>query len=130
MEARASARYQPLSARKARLVVDLIRGVPVNQALDTLRFCRARASKTIDKVIRSALATAVVQFDADADNLYVTKVWVDEGPMRYWRFPRMRGMWTRIRRRTSHIHIVLADKPSEVVGRESGAKPKSGRKRK
>ena len=110
MEYKASARYQKLAARKVRRVVDLVRGLPVDDALNTLRLSRRRAGATVSRLIRSALAAAAERHDADAEALYVRRAWVDEGPMRYWRRPRARGSWTRIRRRSSHIHVVLADR--------------------
>jgi len=116
MEYKATARYQRIAPRKVRLVVDLIRGLPVNDALNRLRLCRRRASRPVDKVVRAALAAAVERDDADADALVVQRAWVDEGPMRAWRRPRARGMWTRIRRRSSHIHVVLADRSEEAPG--------------
>ena len=122
MEFNASARYQPLSARKARLVVDLVRGLPVNKALDTLRLCRLRASRTVSKVIRSAMASAAELHDADAESLYVQKIWVNGGPIRYGRLPRLRGMSTRIRSRSSHIHVVLAEREEEKATEQKSDK--------
>ena len=119
MEFKASARYQPLSPRKTRLVADLVRGMPANKALDTLRLCHLRGSRHLSKVIRSALASAAEQHDADPDDLFVSKVYVNPGPIRYWRLPRLRGMWTRIRIRSSHIHVVLA----EMEGKETKEEP-------
>lgn len=109
MELKASARYQKLQPKKTRLVVDLVRGLPVNQALESLRLSPKRASATVSKLIESAVAAAVEQHDVDADDLYVLRAWVDQGPMRYWRLPRARGVWNRIRRRSSHISVVLSD---------------------
>lgn len=113
MEIKVSARFQPLAPRKTRLVTDLIRGMTVNEALETLKQTRQRPAKAVDKLIRSGIAAAMEQHDADAEELYISKIWVDGGPMRYWRLPRMRGTWTRIRRRTSHINLVLAQQEEE-----------------
>jgi large subunit ribosomal protein L22 len=124
MEFKASARFQPLSPRKTRLVADLVRGVPVNKALDTLRLCRLRGSKNLSKLIRSALASAAEQHDADPDNLYISKIYVNGGPIRYGRLPRLRGMWTRIRIRSSHIHVVLAELEETETAEEKPAEKK------
>ena len=113
MELKASARHQKIGPRKTRLIVDLVRGLPVNQALNTLRLCPQRASGMVSKLIQSAVAAAVEQHDADADALRVVRAWVDGGPMRYWRRPRSRGMWNRIRARSSHIHIVVSDESGD-----------------
>jgi large subunit ribosomal protein L22 len=114
MEFQAVAKFQRLSPSKSRRVVDLVRGMPVNDALDTLRFCRLRAAPTVTKVIRAALSSAVEQHDADADELYVKRIWINTGPIRYGMLPRMRGMWNRIRRRYAHVHVVLEDRQEEA----------------
>lgn len=113
MELKASARFLPLAPGKSRPVVDLVRGLPVNKALETLRLSRQRASGAVSKLIRSALAAALEQHDVDAEALHISRAWVDEGPRRYWRRPRARGTWSTIRRRSSHINIVLSDGASQ-----------------
>ena len=124
MEFKASARFQPLSPRKTRLVADLVRGMPVNKALETLRLCRLRGSRHINRLIRSALASAAEQHDADPDNLYDSKIYVNGGPIRYGRLPRLRGTWTRIRMRSSHIHVVLAEMEGKETAEEKAAEKK------
>jgi large subunit ribosomal protein L22 len=113
MEIKVSARFQPLAPRKTRLVVDLVRGMSVNEALETLRQLHQRPARSVDKLIRSGIAAAMEQHDTDAEELYIKRIWVDGGPMRYWRLPRMRGTWSRIRRRSSHINVVLAEQEEE-----------------
>lgn len=109
MEFVARHRYAPLSAQKARLVVDLIRGKHVNYALLALRAMPKRASYYVDRVLRSAMANADQSLEADMERLKVIRAWVDEGPMRKkWRAA-SRGRAAVIRARTCHIHIVLDD---------------------
>ncbi|KPK65615.1 MAG: hypothetical protein AMK73_02405 [Planctomycetes bacterium SM23_32] len=102
-------RRAPISARKARLVVDLIRGKHVNDALQILRSTSKRASYFVDRVLRSAMANADQSLEADMDNLKVAEAWVDEGPtQRKWK-PRPRGRAVTIRSHTCHINLVLDD---------------------
>ena len=102
-------RNAQISARKVRLVIDLIRGKHVNDALQILRGCPQRAAGLIDKVLRSAMANADQSLEADMEALRVAEAWVDEGRTRKkWR-ARARGRVTTIRGRSSHINVVLDD---------------------
>ena len=110
MEYRATHKYARITARKARYVVDQVRSMPVESALDMLKFSNRRAAPMIAKVIKSALANAVQEGGADPDKLVVLNATVNEGPtMKRWR-PRARGMAYPILKRTSHINISLADR--------------------
>jgi large subunit ribosomal protein L22 len=103
-----SARLRQLrmSPRKVRLVVDLIRGKPVELAMQRLAFCRRAAAEPVAKLLRSAIANAE-QRELDVHQLVVEQAFVDEGPTsRRW-LPRAMGRATRIRRRSSHITLVL-----------------------
>ena len=109
MKVRAQAKYVRQSPYKVRLVLDLVRGMPVDDARATLDFTNRRAAPTIRKVLDSAVANAEHNFALDADELFVTEAYADEGPtLKRWR-PRARGRATRINKRTSHITIVVAD---------------------
>ena len=109
MKVRAQAKYVRQSPYKVRLVLDLVRGMPVEDARATLDFTNRRAAETILKVLESAVANAEHNFALDADELFISEAYADEGPtLKRWR-PRARGRATRIRKRTSHITIVLAD---------------------
>ncbi len=109
MKARAEAKYVRQSPYKVRLVLDLVRGMPVDDARSTLDFTNRRAAPTIRKVLDSAVANAEHNFALDADELTVSEAYADEGPtLKRWR-PRARGRATRINKRTSHITIVVAD---------------------
>jgi large subunit ribosomal protein L22 len=121
----ASARYVRITPLKARRVVDLVRGLPVQQALDTLAFAPQAAAQTVHKVLSSAVANAEGTEGLNKSDLVISVALVDEGPtMKRWR-PRAQGRATRINKRTSHI--TLAVQPASVVHpekvRKSEAKP-------
>jgi large subunit ribosomal protein L22 len=112
MEARASARstarYVRVTPQKARRIVDLIRGLPAAEAQTILRFAPQAASEPVGKVLDSAIANAEHNHDLDRDTLVVTEAYVDEGPtMKRFR-PRAQGRAYRIRKRTSHITVVVS----------------------
>jgi large subunit ribosomal protein L22 len=112
MEARASARstarYVRVTPQKARRLVDLIRGLPAAEAQTILRFAPQAASEPVGKVLDSAIANAEHNHDLDRDTLVVTEAYVDEGPtMKRFR-PRAQGRAYRIRKRTSHITVVVS----------------------
>ena len=114
----ASARFVRITPLKARRVVDLVRGLPVDEALALLQFAPQAASETVYKVLESAIANAVSAEGLDRDDLVVSVAMVDEGPtMKRWR-PRAQGRATRINKRTSHITLVV--QPADVV--EKGGK--------
>ena len=108
MEARAQARFVRVTPMKARRVIDLIRGLPAEQAQAVLTFAPQAASEPVGKVLNSAIANATNNHDLDARTLVVTEAYVDEGPtMKRFR-PRAQGRAYRIRKRTSHITVVVA----------------------
>jgi large subunit ribosomal protein L22 len=111
MEARAEAKYIRCSPQKARLVVDLIRGLPAGKALDVLRFTKKRAAHEVEKVLRSAIHNAENKSeDVDVDALYVSRAYVNEGP----RMKRIRaapmGRAFRYQRRLAHLVVHVAQK--------------------
>lgn len=110
MEAKAVAKYIRISPNKARQVVDLIRGKDVNEALAILRFLPKRAAKPVEKCLRSAIANAEHNYDLDVDNLYISKICVDQGPTLKRYRPRAFGRADLMRRRTSHITVVVREK--------------------
>ncbi len=101
-------RYARMSPRKARLVIDLIRRRPVSDALQILRRTPKRAAAAIDKVLRSAMANAAEQGDVDADALYVSAAYVDDGPRLRRGRPGPRGMYKPYKKRTCHITVVVS----------------------
>ena len=108
MQSKASLRFARVSPRKARLVADLVRGNDVDEALEKLTFTRKKTAPLIKKLIESAVANAESNNqNLDIDALYVARIWVDQGAaLRRWR-PRAMGRATRIKKPTSHIHVVL-----------------------
>jgi large subunit ribosomal protein L22 len=111
MEAHATAKYIRGSAQKIRLVVDLIRGKNVNEALTILRFTKKRTCSDIVKVLKSAIANAEQKAEGvDVDSLVVSKAYVNEGPRLKRVRPAPMGRAYRIQRRMSHISIHVSDK--------------------
>lgn len=98
-----------ISARKARLVVDMVRGKPVSVALDTLKLTNKKAAPLVSKLIQSAMASATSQATVDVDRLVVSEVFVDEGATLKRFLPRAQGRATPIRKRSSHITVKLAE---------------------
>ena len=117
--ARAVARYVRVSPMKARRVVNLVRGLPASEALTVLQFAPQSASEPVYKVVASAIANAENNEKLDRESLLVAEAYVDEGPtMKRYR-PRAHGRAYRIRKRTSHITVVL----ESVQGDSSSATP-------
>ncbi len=97
------------SAQKARLVIDLIRGKPVMEAMDILTFTPNKAAEPVQKLIRSAMANAEENFGVARDELFVYKIYADEAPTRKWRRFGARGRFKPILKRRSHITVVLRE---------------------
>ena len=116
----AVARFSRITPMKARRVVDMVRGLPVDEALALLQFAPQAASETVYKVLESAIANAETSEGLDRGELIVSGAQVDEGPtMKRWR-PRAQGRATRINKRTSHITLVV--QPAAVVAEKKGRK--------
>jgi large subunit ribosomal protein L22 len=109
MQAMAKMRYAKLSAQKARLVADQIRGLPAEQALNQLRFSNKKAAGLMRKVLESAIANAEHNEGADIDELKVAVVMVDEGPTAKRMHARAKGRGNRIMKRTSHLSVTVSD---------------------
>jgi large subunit ribosomal protein L22 len=107
MEVRARLRFVRIGPRKARLVADLVRGKGSEEALNILAFTKKAAAKIVAKVLKSAIANATQKKTIDIDHLYVKRITVDQGPTMKRYQPRALGRATMIRKRTSHITIVL-----------------------
>lgn len=110
MEARAVARNIRIASRKVRLVVDLIRGKQVGEALAILKHTPKAASPVVEKLLKSAIANAEHNYELDPNNLVVGKIFVDQGPTLKRFRPRAMGRASRIHKRTSHITVVLNEK--------------------
>ena len=113
METRAVAKYVRVSPRKVRLVADLIRGKQVNEALAILRVIPQLSREPVAKALKSAVANAENNNDAVAEDLYVTNIFVDQGPTLKRIKPRAQGRADRINRRTSHITVLVGDREED-----------------
>ena len=108
MIAQAKLHYLKISPRKVRLVVDLIRGKKVEEAQNILRFTQKRATLPLLKLLNQALSNAANNNSVvNEDNIFISKIFVDVGPVAKRRFPRARGKSDVIRKRTSHVTIIL-----------------------
>ncbi|AKS35729.1 50S ribosomal protein L22 [Mycolicibacterium goodii] len=125
--ATAKARYVRVSATKARRVIDLVRGKSVEEALDILRWAPQAASEPVAKVIASAAANAQNNEGLDPSTLVVATVYADEGPTAKRIRPRAQGRAFRIRKRTSHITVIVESRPSRSDRRASAASARSRR---
>jgi large subunit ribosomal protein L22 len=125
--ARATARYQHVSPYKVRQVLDLVRGLSVDDAERTLQLCAKDAADDVLKVLESAIANAEHNFQLPADELYVAVAFADEGPTRKWGQPRARGRYFRIRKRTSHITLIVARYDEDELERRRRIEESSGR---
>ena len=108
MEVKAVARFVRVAPRKARVVVDLVRGKSVSDAREILAFTNRAVAETVEKTLNSAVANAEHNNHLRADSLVVKRAYVDEGPTLKRIRPRAKGSASRIRKRTSHITIIVA----------------------
>ena len=110
MEAKAVGRTLKLSTRKARLVADLVRDKDIVAALNILQFTNKKAAPMIKKVVESAIANATNNFGMNEENLYVSQIMVDEGPMMKRVSPRAMGRADIVKKQTSHVTVVVSEK--------------------
>lgn len=110
MQAKAVAKTVRIAPRKVRLVIDLIRGKQIDEAVAILRHTPKTASPVIEKVLKSAVANAEHNFEMDVNNLVITEAYVGEGPTLKRFRPRAMGRASAINKRTSHITIVVSEK--------------------
>ena len=113
MNVQARARFIRQSPYKVRLVLDLVRGLPVHEARHVLDFANRRATEPVRKVLESAVANARHNHALDAGELFVVSAFADEGPTLKRMRPRARGRASRILKRTSHVTIVVGDRRGE-----------------
>lgn len=113
MEVAAKLKFTRMSAQKCRLVCDQIRGLPIDRALDILRFSTKRAAQTIKKLLDSAIANAEHNFGADIDELRVAQIYADQGPAYKRMMARAKGRGSRILKPTCHVTVVLSDERSK-----------------
>ena len=110
MEVRAVTKFSGVSAQKARLVVNEMRGRQAKEALDILQFMHQSAAKVVSKTIKSALANATENFGLDEDDMYIATITADDAPIRRWRRFGARGRFKPWIRRSSHITVVLEER--------------------
>src|SRR3954468_2946571 len=125
-ETRATLRHSGTAPNKVRQVLNLIRGLDVSEAREVLRFCERGAAEEVAKLLDSAVANAEHNDSLPADELYVTRAWADEGPTAKRYRPRARGRGTRIRKRTSHVTIVVARYSEEALTARTERETASG----
>lgn len=122
MEVKASLRYLRMSPRKVRLVADLIRGKKVIEAENYLKVLKKRAKEPLLKLLKSAVANARHNFNLAPENLYIAQIRVDEGPaLKRW-MPRARGSASLIKKRSSHIFLVLKELNQTVKNKKDKKK--------
>lgn len=117
MQAKAVARTVRIAPRKVRLVLDLVRGKDVGEAVALLKLTNKRAASVVEKLVLSAVANAEHNYDMDTDNLVVSEIYANEGPTLKRFRPRAQGRATQILKRTSHITVVVSEK--EEVAEEA-----------
>lgn len=109
MEAKATHRYARITPRKARRVVDLIKGKRAGEAMTALRFMPYRGSQFVEKILKSAMSNAEQKKAVNPEEMIITKAYVDQGPVVKRMEPRAMGRANVIRKRTSHITLVLSE---------------------
>ena len=109
-EARATLKFARISSRKVKIVADLIRGKDVDEALAIIKFTPKASSEVLEKLLKSAIANAENNHDMKHENLYVAEIYANQGPTLKRIRPAAKGSAVRIRKRTSHITIVLKEK--------------------
>lgn len=107
--ARAELRHARISARKVKIVIDLIRGKKVKEAIATLKYTNKAAAPMVEKLVKSAMANAVNNHQMDETKLYISEIYANQGPTMKRIMPRAKGSANRIRKRTSHIVVVLKE---------------------
>lgn len=115
MQAKAVAKTIRIAPRKARLVLDLIRGKEVGEAIAILKLTNKRTSPVVEKLVHSAVANAEHNYDMDVENLFISEAYADEGPTLKRFRPRAQGRATKINKHTSHITIVVSEVAEEAV---------------
>lgn len=109
MDVKAKAKHIRVSPKKVRLVADIIRGMEINKALSQLSFVNKKAVKPVKKLVESAIANAQHNYELDKNNLFIKEISVNEGRILYRWTPRALGRATPIRKRTSHINLILGE---------------------
>src|SRR5699024_732470 len=118
MQSKAVARTVRIAPRKVRLILDLVRGKEVGEAISILKLTNKRSSPVVEKLVKSAVANAEHNYDMDIDNLYISEIYADEGPTLKRFRPRAQGRASKINKRTSHITVVVEEYASDIETEE------------
>jgi len=121
LEAKAIEKFIRISPRKLRYVADVVRNKSVEQAVDILTFTPKKAASILKKAVESAAANAAENHDMEEEGLFISRIMVNEGPILKRFRPRARGRATRIRKRTSHLKVVVSD-GKEQEAKDNGSK--------
>jgi len=127
VDARATVRYLPVSPYKIRQVLDMVRSLPVDDAMRVLQLCEKDAADNVLKLLDSAVANAEHNRAIPGDELYISEVWCDEGPTRKSGQARARGRYFRVRKRTSHVTIVLTRYDADELAERRRREESNGR---
>jgi large subunit ribosomal protein L22 len=127
VDARATVRYLPVSPYKIRQVLDMVRRMPVDDAVRVLQLCEKDAADNVLKLLDSAVANAEHNRAIPADELYISEIWCDEGPTRKSGQARARGRYFRVRKRSSHVTVVLTRYEAEELAERRRRDESSGR---
>jgi len=127
VDARATVRYLPVSPYKIRQVLDMVRRLPVDDAVRVLQLCEKDAADNVLKLLDSAVANAEHNRAIPADELYISEIWCDEGPTRKSGQARARGRYFRVRKRSSHVTVVLTRYDAEELAERRRREESSGR---
>ncbi|MEI6530314.1 MAG: 50S ribosomal protein L22 [bacterium] len=110
MEVRAQTKYIRISAQKARQVMELVRGKPVKEVMAMLTVLPHKSAHLLKKLVKSAIANAENNYDLKADDLYIHRIYADEGPTLPRFLPRARGRADRIKKRSSHLTVIVKER--------------------
>ena len=119
MQSKSVARTVRIAPRKVRLILDLVRGKEVGEAISILKLTNKRSSPVVEKLVKSAVANAEHNYDMDIDNLYISEIYADEGPTLKRFRPRAQGRASKINKRTSHITVVVEEYANDVETEEN-----------
>ena len=117
-QAKAIAKTVRIAPRKVRLILDLVRGKEVGEAISILKLTNKRSSPIVEKLVKSAVANAEHNYDMDIENLYISEVYADEGPTLKRFRPRAQGRASKINKRTTHITVVVKEYENDEVNTE------------
>ena len=117
-QAFAAGKFVGISPQKVRLVADLVRGKKATDALALLRYTTKGGAEPVGKVVASAVANATENKQLSLDDLFITQIWIDGGPIRQWRRFAARGRFRPLQRKTCHINVIVSEQGTEETAQE------------